>query len=195
MRKSSRLTNGFSLRDINFSGFSTSANWVGYFERNKAFSYSLIDEAVSLFEGFVKSDNKGVVVLTALSFDDDREGDEETIKRYQCVYDEMKSKRLLSPMTDDFESYRYGESPLIASSLSFSLSSADFIGLSKLLMCHAGVIGQVCFYIDPSLNIAIYPHDDTGFGCVALNSDEGACRDFLNYCSGSGNFTVVMNDA
>ena len=148
-----------------------------------------------MFESFFGSKNNKIVVVTALSFRDDREEDAETIGRFQSTYDEMKLRKLLLPMTDEYESYLYGECPLGASSLSFSLECSDFVSLSKLLMCHAGVVGQVCFYIDPAINVAVYPHDDLGYGCVALNGDEKACRGFLDYCSGNDNFEVVLDEA
>ncbi|MGG7637518.1 hypothetical protein [Pseudomonas sp. ES1] len=190
----SKLTSGFSFGDINFGGFSTSASWVGYFEKNKEFSYALVDEAVDLFESFFRSKSERGVVVTALSFDDEREEDDEVIRRYQHLYEEMKEKRLLLPMSESFECYLYGETCLPVSSLSLSFERSDFTAISKLLMCHTGVVGQVGFYIDPLLSVAIYPHDDIGFGCIALNSDDGICREFLNHCSRSGSFNVVVGD-
>lgn len=192
MEKLSKLTNSFSLEDINFGGFSTSPSWVGYFEKNKDFSYALIDEAVGLFESFFQSKSERGVVVTALSFDDEREEDDEVVRRYQHLYEGMKEKRLLLPMTESFEGYLYGDTCLPASSLSLSFERSDFTAVSKLLMCHAGVVGQVGFYIDPLLGVAIYPHDDVGFGCIALNSEDKVCREFLSYCSRSDNFSVVI---
>ncbi|QJQ20018.1 hypothetical protein HG549_08735 [Pseudomonas sp. SK] len=193
MQKLSKLKNSFSLSDINFGGLSASVNWVGYFEKKHGFSLSLVDEAVSLFEGFFGSSNERVVILTALSFDDEREKDKEVIRRYRHIYEKMKSRRLLLPMTNEYESFRFGEAPLAASSLSLSLDYADFIDLSRLMMCYSGVIGYQCFYIDPSLSVAIYPHDDVGYGCIALNGNETVCREFLIHCSESDSFKVVLD--
>ncbi|MCE9994533.1 hypothetical protein LZ633_21430 [Enterobacter asburiae] len=193
MGKLSKLTNSFSLSDINFSGFSVSKKWTGHFEINKKFAFSLVDEAISLFEDFFSTDDE-IIIIIALSFDDSREDDSEILKKYQALYKKIRTKKLLSPMTDSFEKYLYGESSLPASCLNFSFSRDDFLDLSRLIMCHAGVIGQVCFYINPSLNIAIYPHDDIGFGCIALNDDNKACLDFLNHCSTNENFNVCIND-
>lgn len=193
MEKSLKLINSFSLNDINFSGFSSSEHWVGFFEINKAFSFQLIEETIFLFNSFFKEEYKNIII-TALSFDDEKENDEEIIKNYHSLYESMKEKRLLSPMTDKYEAYLYGDSDLSADSLSFSFIKRDFVDISKLIMCHAGVIGQVCFYINPSLNIAVYPHDGVGFGCIGLNSEKKMCLDFLYHCSKNKNFDVFINN-
>lgn len=195
MEKLSKLTTEvFSLRDINFSGFSTSENWVGYIEKKEVFSFDLIDEAVDLFTGFFEKSQDTSTIITALSFDDNREDDVEIIDKYQDVYNEVKSNGLLKPMTDEYESYLYGDSFLPASSLSISFDKNDFINISKLMMCHAGVIGQVFFYVNLSQNIAIYPHDDVGFGCIALNAQKNGCLDFLRYCSKNEKFNVFISE-
>ncbi len=195
MEYSSKLKNTFSLSDIKLDGFGASGKWAGYFQRTGEHSHSLVDKAVALLDGFLGSRSGNFLVVTALSYRDEREKDVDTIKRYQHIYDEMKSRRLLLPMSDEYESYLYGESPLPAGSLSFSFEYSDFIKLSRLLMCHAGVAGQVCFCIIPALNMAIYPHDDIGYGCVALNSDVKACREFLDHCSECSSFEVVFGES
>ncbi|QDY43580.1 hypothetical protein D8B20_02845 [Candidatus Pantoea soli] len=193
MEKSLKSISSLSLKEINFSGFRLSEGWVGFFEKKDSFSYPLIDEAVSLFEGFFGKEDEGVIVITALSFNDDREDDKETINNYQGLYEEMKNKKLLSPITEEFEYYLYGDSCLPALSLSLSNKRYDFINLSKLMMCHAGVVGQVCFYINLDLNVAIYPHDDIGFGCIALNKEDRVSKEFLNYCAKSESFNVFID--
>ncbi|WP_338560826.1 hypothetical protein VRC60_03335 [Erwinia sp. E_sp_B04_7] len=173
MEKSLKSTNSnFSLASINFSGFSSSDNWVGYFEKKNEFNYGLIDESISLFSGFFEVEGDDSTIITALSFDDEREDDVNTINIYQKLYEELKSKGVLNPMTEDYESYLYGDIPLPANALNISFDNDDFINASRLLMCHAGVVGQVCFYINTKLNVAIYPHDEVGFGCIALNSEK-----------------------
>ncbi|CBJ79444.1 hypothetical protein XBJ2_2880002 [Xenorhabdus bovienii str. Jollieti] len=195
MEKSLKLiNNNFSLSEFNFSGFSSSVNWVGFFERKHDFSYHLIDESIELFSDFFEGKHASPTIITALSFDDDKEDDIETIARYQEIYHSVKEKNLLLPMTESYENYLYGETLLPAHSLSFSFTKNDFIDLSKLIMCHAGVIGQVCFYINPALNIGVYPHEDTGFGCIALNGEKNTCIDFLTYCKKNENFNVVIDN-
>ncbi|MBC8947385.1 hypothetical protein [Xenorhabdus indica] len=193
MEKSLKLINKtFSLNGFNFSGFSSSVDWVGFFERKHGFSYKIMDEAIELFDTFFKGKSGNPIIITALSFDDEREKDIETITRYQEIYHKAKEKNLLLPITESYENYLYGETSLPAHSLSFSFREKDFIHLSKLIMCHSGIIGQVCFYINPALNIGVYPHEDTGFGCIALNSDKKTCLDFLIHCNKNGNFNTVI---
>ncbi|WFQ79112.1 hypothetical protein PXH59_16075 [Xenorhabdus sp. SF857] len=194
MEKSLKLiNNNFSLNGFNFSGFSSSLNWVGFFERKNGFSYQLIDEAIELSSSFFKGKDGNPTIITALSFDDEKEDDIETITRYQEIYCNAKERNLLLPMTESYESYLYGETLLPAHSLSISFKENDFIDLSKLIMCHSGVIGRVCFYINPTLNICIYPHEDTGFGCIALNEEKSTCIDFLTFCNKNENFNIVID--
>lgn len=57
-----------------------------------------------------------------------------------------------------------------------------------------GVIGSICFYIDLELNVAVYPHDDTGFGCVGLNEQKSAGIEFLKLCENNRDFKVLISD-
>jgi len=163
-------------------------------KKKSAFSYNLIDKAINLFEGYFGASVDEGIVLIALSFNDEREDDVDTIKKYGRLYEDVKGKGLVFPMNDDFENYLYGDSCLPAGSLKLSFDANDFKDLSRLLMCHAGVIGHVCFYINLSKNVAIYPHDDVGFGCIALNSDPKISKSFLNYCSKDMDFEVFINE-
>lgn len=193
MEKSSKLINkNISLRDFNFSGFSSSKNWIGYFERKKPYSFDFVDEAVDLFcKRFQKKSN--YIVMTALCFDKEREKNIQIINRFNDIFLNAIERGVLNPMSSEFENYLYGDVGLPVGSINISFNFNDFIILSRLVMSHSGVIGQVCFYINYELNVAIYPHDDTGFGCIALNEDSREGIDFLNSCKINKNFNVVFN--
>lgn len=116
-------------------------------KKKGAFSYDLIDKAINLFEGFFGASGDEGIILVALSFNDEREDDVDTIKKYGKLYEDVKDKGLVFPMNDDFESYLYGDSCLPASSLKLSFDANDFKDLSRLLMCHAGVITRSVFIL------------------------------------------------
>ncbi|WP_434779529.1 hypothetical protein [Neisseria sp. Ec49-e6-T10] len=180
-----------SLEDFNFDGFSTSKGWVGYFERLNGYSSEIVQESVSMFDDYFGKYNN-FFIMTALSFDDKTESDPEILAEYNDAFLFFIKNGILKTMSDSFESYLYGDSSLPISSLDFSFNYDHFIMLSKLMMSHSGIIGQVCFYINPELNIAVYPHDDTGFGCIALNNDRESSISFLKYCRNNSNFKIVI---
>ncbi|WP_279156235.1 hypothetical protein [Obesumbacterium proteus] len=194
MDKSSKLINkSLSLNEFNFGAFSSSPNWIGFFERKSKFSINLIDQSLDIFKNFFKKENEDIIIVTALSFDDKRERNNEIINKYNAIYEKMKKNGVLLPMTSCYESYLYGDIPLPASALNFYFDKNIFIELSKIMMCHSGIIGDICFYINKDMNIAIYPHEDVGFGCMSLNGDRTAGIQFLNTCSKNNNFRVVFN--
>ena len=194
MKNVSQLTGKtLSFYGINFSTFSASPNWCGYFEIKVDFSFELIDEAIFLFESFFAPKSKKIMIVTALSYDDSREENISVLQKYNSIYENNKEKNLLAPLTSCYEKYLFGDIPLPANALNFSFSLNDFIDISKLIMGHAGVLGQVCFYLNQEVGVAIYPHEDIGFGCISLSSDKIICQEFLRYCSSSHNFNVVIN--
>lgn len=194
MVKSLKLINkNISFNGIDFSGFSSSNGWVGYFERKSGFSLELVEDAVRLFEIYFNNDNDQVMIVSALCFDDKSESDNIIIEHYKRQVEEAKALKIFTAMTPSFERYLYGEAPLPANSLSFHFCQSSFTLLSKLIMAHGGVIGDVCFYINITKNIAVYPHGDTGFGCIGMNNEKYAAVDFLNYCKKNVNFNVVID--
>ncbi|ALL64730.1 hypothetical protein K788_00011765 [Paraburkholderia caribensis MBA4] len=76
--------------------------------------------------------------MTALSFDDEREIDRRILDGLDNLYVRFKENGILSPLTDDFEGYLYGDINLPATSLRFDFGLQKFIDLSKLIMCHGG---------------------------------------------------------
>jgi hypothetical protein len=51
------------------------------------------------------------------------------------------------------------------------------------------------FFIFKDLNLAVYPHQDKGFGCIGLNGDKRAGIEFLEFCKKSQNFKVVIEES
>ncbi|AOR63391.1 hypothetical protein [Pectobacterium wasabiae] len=192
MEKLLKLTNNsFHFEKINFDSFSSSSKWVGYFEKSIPFTPSLIDESIEIVSSFFSPYWEDFFALSALSFDDEREIDEVIINKYDEIYNYAKDNNYLKPLNNDFESYLYGDTSLPVSSLSLHFYNNRFMDICKLIMGHGGVLGQVFFMINLKLNLAIYPHNDLGFGIISFDEDDTFCQSFLSSISGNRKFHVI----
>lgn len=180
MEKLSKLTNNMvSLERINFSGFSTSKKWEGCFEKRGSFDFSLIEDAIGAVQSFFGSHWNDFFSISALSYNDEIELHKKMPKEYHVFYEHAKEKGYLRKHDDYFESYLYGDIPLPASSLSIHFDD-DFFDISRLVMGHGGVIGQVLFSINIKIGVVLYPHDDIGFGIISIKDNDKLCREFLH---------------
>jgi len=66
--------------------------------------------------------------------------------------------------------------------------------LAKLLMLYTYSLNEWCFFIFPSLNLALYPHDEKGFGCTRLNDDTKNGLSFLEFCKRDKNAKVILRE-
>lgn len=183
MDKSSKLitNNTFLMNSINFDAFGVSKNWIGYFEHHGAFDYSVIDTAIEIVKTFFNNHWENFFSISALSYSDDKETDDRMGSDYVDIYNNLKKMGYLRPYTKQLEDYLYGDIPLPASCLSIHFDSKYFFDISKLMMGHDGVIGQVVFFINLEIGVALYPHDDIGFGIISLNPDSDICNEFLKF--------------
>ena len=55
------------------------------------------------------------------------------------------------------------------------------------------LLPAICLRIE-SLNLALYPHDERGFGCTRLNDDTKNGREFLEFCKKGKNAKVVLKE-
>lgn len=58
---------------------------------------------------------------------------------------------------------------------------------------HQLVVGDLCVLISPKLQIALYPHDDIGFGVIALDDDPRLGIEFLRFCEKNERFSVHID--
>ena len=49
-------------------------------------------------------------------------------------------------------------------------------------------------FIFLNLNLAVYPHDERGFGCIELNDDTKNGLNFLEFCKREKNAKVVLRE-
>lgn len=181
-----------SLSDFDFSGFSFSKGWVGFFERKGAFSIDLVEEALHIMQSYFAEHRSDFFVITALCYNDvTTEKDKDIQKAYNGALHDMKQQGLLKPLNDSIADYFAGLAPLAYEHLQLN-DHTCMDSLSRLLMAHAEVRGQICFFIDLKLNLAIYPHEDTGYGAMGLNGKTAEAIKFLEYARQFSDFRTTI---
>jgi hypothetical protein len=192
MEKLLKLTNKtVELNKINFLGFSSSKNWMGYFEFRKDGKNDRItacNHALRLVYSYFI--NKSFFTVSALAYT------KNTILSKDIGFLFLKAKKynLIQKLSSDIDGYLIGDHDLLAHNISISFNQRAFIILSKLVMLSDDVIGDACFFILPDLGLAIYPHEDIGYGCISLSDDCNNAIEFLNFCSKDEGFEVVFSE-
>ncbi|WP_075321184.1 hypothetical protein [Histophilus somni] len=187
MEKLSKSINSIMLDKINFKGFRGSQFWVGYFSARKIKIPDSVDVAIELFEQYFKESLDDFFSINCLAYDDDAYSDPEALI-YIDEYNFAKETGFLKPYIGELKNYldnddKYEYVP--ANFLSINFDSENFLLYSKIMMAFTfgKVVGQICFFINPILNVVIYPHDDSGFGVISLSEDKTEAIKFLEFCS------------
>lgn len=194
---------------IDFSGFSRSKYWIGYFEAKDLKFISLKDTTRPIYEFFQKH-WEGFFLLSALSFynssDDeirerfkDEHGMEE-LEHYLNIFHHAKNSGFLAPYSDVLKNFHQNEmnrsdDPLLpARALTLNFNSETFLDYCEMVIAFyfSPVLGGECLLINPELKIALYPHDDIGFGVISLTEDKSLGIEFLEYCKQFENFRVYI---
>ena len=194
MDKLSNLINKtLKLSDINFNSFSHSKNWIGFFEIEDENWASGVDTALKLFDKYFNKFKKEVFVISALNYDDTNLSDEAL--EVKTLHDKFKKLGILQEPNEQFDLGLNSEILLPAICLRIDALRFDEIkDLAKLLMLYTYSLNEWCFFIFPSLNLALYPHDERGFGCIGLNDDTKNGREFLEFCKKGKNTKVVLKE-
>ena len=194
MDKLSNLINKtLKLSDINFNSFSHSKNWIGFFEIEDENWASGVDAALKLFDKYFNKFKNEAFVISALNYDDTNLSDE-TLK-IKHLHDKFKKLGILQEPNEHFNLGLDGEILLPAICLRIDALRFDEIkDLAKLLMLYTYSLNEWCFFIFPSLNLALYPHDEKGFGCTRLNDNTKNGREFLEFCKKGKNAKVVLKE-
>ena len=194
MEKSSSLINkALKLSDINFNSFIHSKNWIGFFEIEDQNWTSGVDTALKLFDKYFYKFKKEVFVISALNYDDTNLSDEALAIKH--LHDKFKKLGILQEPNEHFDLGLNGEILLPAICLRIDALKFDEIkDLAKLLMLYTYSLNEWCFFIFPNLNLALYPHDEKGFGCIGLNDDTKSGLNFLEFCKREKNAKVVIKE-
>ena len=194
MDKSSNLINkALKFSDINFNSFSHSKNWIGFFEIEDESWASGVDTALKLFDKYFNKFKNEAFVISTLNYDDTNLSDEAL--EVKTLHDKFKKLGILQEPNEHFNLGLDGEILLPAIYLRIDALGFDEIkDLAKLLMLYTYSLNEWCFFIFPSLKLAIYPHDENGFGCTRLNDDTKNGLNFLEFCKREKNAKVVLRE-
>lgn len=178
------------LANIDFSAFSNSKGWIGYFEGKYKKDNYLVKETISIFNSFFKHDIKDFFLLSSLMYCDNGAISEEFIN-YIDAYRKAKKENLLRC----FSNKKINEDGIEAESLILCFDYDIFMPLCELVMALSfnNIWGQTCFLINPKLQIAVYPHEDIGFGVISLNEDPSLGVEFLKFCKKDKRFDVYID--
>lgn len=110
------------------------------------------------------------------------------LQQYEGLYEKYLDEEMQLPIR---------EMDLPAHILRLDFDSSIFLEFCEVVMAYyfSPVIGQRCFLINPKLGIALYPHDDIGYGCISLNNtatEKALLVDFLKFCEQSEMFKVFV---
>lgn len=220
MEKSSKLKinnniswGGINLSGIDFNGFSSSPGWVGYFYSSEL-ELSSIRKSSQMVGSFFNIDE--FFMLSALSYDKDEDifdldsnepDDYRSIQKNNLFADSylkaieygflQQYEGLYEKYLDEEMRLPIREMDLPAHILRLDFDSSIFLEFCEVAMAYyfSPVIGQRCFLINPKLGIALYPHDDIGYGCISLNNtatEKALLVDFLKFCEQSEMFKVFV---
>lgn len=136
---------------------------------------------------------KEVFVISALNYDNTNLSNE-TLE-VKTLHDKFKKLGILQEPNEHFDLGLDGEILLPAICLRIDALRFDEIkDLAKLLMLYTYSLNEWYFFIFPNLNLALYPHDERGFGCTRLNDDTKNGREFLEFCKKGKNAKVVLKE-
>ena len=155
MEKSSNLINkALKLSDINFNSFSHSKNWIGFFKIEDEYWASGVDTALKLFDKYFYKFKNEAFVISALNYDDTNLSDETLEIKH--LHDKFKKLGILQEPNEHFDLGLNSEILLPAICLRIdALKFNEIKDLAKLLMLYTYSLNEWCFFIFPSLNLAV----------------------------------------
>ena len=152
-----------------------------------------VDTALKLFDKYFNKVKKEVFIISALNYDDTNLSDE-TLE-VKTLSDKFKKLGILQEPNEHFDLGINNEILLPAICLRIDALRFDEIkDLAKLLMLYTYSLNEWCFFIFPNINLALYPHDERGFGCIGLNDDTKNGLNFLEFCKREKNVKVVLKE-
>ena len=143
-------------KHVNLKSYSDSPGWLGYYERSTRFSQTTMDESIDKFIDFFRVISPNVSVVTSLykfgSGDNEITPDQKELMEAGYLRDSLYVRF----------SFHKGVAWQIVRKL------------SSVVMYNEGDIAGHCFFILESSGLIAYPHDDTGFGFIAMDLKQQA---------------------
>ncbi|NOL52582.1 hypothetical protein [Pelistega suis] len=192
--KKNTLIKCIPLKRICFNDLRQSQCWVGSFSA-KHQDVKEIENAMQLMQDFFASKTDDFFVLSALAYEDKTSQvsvDEEVLDRYE----QAKQTGFLQALTDEFLSWIQGKSQFLYQFINFTFNAEYYVPFVKMMMYlkpHQLVVGDLCVLISPKLQIALYPHDDIGFGVIALDDNPTLGVEFLRFCEKDERFSAHID--
>ena len=144
---------------VNLCSYSESVGWIGFYERKCEYSNELLNRSIYEFINFFKNISPKVTIITSLyKFKINNS------KINSAQTELIKLGYLRNLTTDD----NFLENKT-SSNMMRLFKEADWSNVRKIssvVMNNDGDIAGHCFIIFETINIIIYPHDDTGFGFI-----------------------------
>lgn len=188
-----------SLKKINLNSYSSSEGWIGYYEAKDVQDYKLISTATELVTLYFGEELKEFFLISALAESNSISPLDSEIKEIDKIYGTLfklaREKKFIQDYSLEFNNYLEREDDLPAKLLNFHFEVSYFMPFCEVLMAYyfSKIAGQFCFLINPKLQIALYPHDDTGFGCISFDGNSKVLIDFLEFCNTHPNFSSTFN--
>ena len=137
-------------KHVNLKSYSDSPGWLGYYERSTRFSQTAMYESIDKFIDFFRVISPNISVVTSLYIFGS--GDNEITPEQKVL---MEAGYLRDSQNKTFALHKGVAWEIVRK-------------LSSVVMYNEGDIAGHCFFILESLGLIVYPHDDTGFGFIAM---------------------------
>ncbi|XAZ20431.1 hypothetical protein LVY75_00225 (plasmid) [Sinorhizobium sp. B11] len=182
------------LKSVNLAGYGASTRFLGFFEKDGRYTSGMEETAVDFFMQYFRNDLEHFVIASSVHANSDEVG------HYGDAADDQRDGNLIrglvgAGLIEEFGyKERFGRDP---SSQEYTESVEREWANITLMRVHDFPIERVrslliakmvvyglyghCFIISREWNLAFYPHDDFGFGVIALgdNANVQVAHDFL----------------
>lgn len=182
---------------VNLSAYGSSKMWVGYCEENGTYSTLAAEKAIKCFIDFFMSYLDDFVIVTSVFIDvDNKELFDIPMSKDVLI---AENKLIDSGYINQLYLSEYYDNDLrfdqIINDLNMKftlIESSDerlYAYFSKIIMCdsHIAIGTGHCFFVSRKNDIIIYPHDNIGFGCLAIKDKANNIGfKFLEYMKDNG---------
>ena len=197
------------LNAVNLASYSSSLGFLGYFERVGRYANCMAEEAVTcLLDSFsLQVDDWTLISSLHANLDEvgsfgDPQSDAADLDTvdYLCANNVLRGFSYRTRFGTDYESDAYSEA-VSKSQLEFiEVPVEELAGevLQKLLVARMLVYGLRghLFLVSMKNGLALYPHDDTGFGVIMFGNapNRSAAIEFLERANHLARFHSVLTD-